>query len=121
MQLTLGTKYVAVEASNPPSPARGHIEVADGGLDVRKDILPIELRVFVDEVRRRFIAELPVQADLFKLVVERIGFPQVVGIAELTDEVGTPQQRPLFVHVRLVVRRRVWEMREPDRACNPLA
>src|SRR5262245_28047356 len=121
MQLTLGAEYIAVEASNPPSPARGHIEIADGGLDVRRDVAPIELRILVDEVRRRFIAELPVQTDLFEFVEKRIGFPQIVRIAELTDEVGTPQQRPLLVHVGVVVRRRVWETREPDRAGDSLA
>src|SRR5262245_803965 len=120
MQLTLGAKYVAVEASNPPSPARGHIEIADGGLDMRRDVAPIELGIFVDQVRRRFITELPVQTDLFEFVEKRIGFPQIVRIAELTDEVGTPQQRPLFVHVRVVVRRRVWEACKPDRACDSL-
>src|SRR6516162_2016841 len=31
-QLTLGTKYVAVEACNPPTPTRGNIEVIDSGL-----------------------------------------------------------------------------------------
>src|SRR5262245_34682687 len=121
MQLTLGTKYVAVAACNPLTPAGGHVEIADGRLDMRRDIVPIELRIFVDEVRRRFIAELPVQADLFKFMVKRIGFPQVMAIAELTDEVRTAQQRPLFVDVRLVVPRRVWEACEPDRACDSLA
>src|SRR5262245_39330633 len=121
MQLTLGTNYGAVEACGPPGPARGHVEIADGGLDVRGDVTPIELRIFVDEVRRRVIAKLSIQTDLFEFVVKRVGFPQIVGIAELTDEIGTPQQRPLFVHVRLVVRRRVWEVCEPDRACDSLA
>ena len=72
-QLTLGTKYVAVEARNPLTPARGHIEVADSGLDVRRDVVPIELRILIDQVRRRSIAELPVQTSLFKFVVKRIG------------------------------------------------
>src|SRR5262245_986148 len=121
MQLTLRAKYVAVEACNPPPPARGHIEVADGGLDMRRDVAPIELRILVDQVRRRFIAELPVQADLLEFVVKRVDFPQVMRIAELTDEVGTPQQRPLLVDARLVVRGRVWEAREIDRACDSVA
>ena len=55
---TLGTKYVAVEACNPPTPARGDIEITDSGLDVRRDAVPIKLRIFIDEVCRRFIAKL---------------------------------------------------------------
>ena len=34
-QLTLSTKYVTVEARNPPASARGNIEITDSGLDVR--------------------------------------------------------------------------------------
>src|SRR5262245_27489154 len=91
-QLTLRTKYVAVEACNPPTPSRGNIEVIDSGLDVRRDVVPIKLRIFIDDVRRRLVAELPVQTNLFKFVVKRIGFPQIVRIAKLTDEIGGAQQ-----------------------------
>jgi hypothetical protein len=34
-QLALSTKYVTVEACNPPASARGNIEITDSGLDVR--------------------------------------------------------------------------------------
>src|SRR5262245_63267378 len=87
VQLTLGTKYVAVEARNPPTPARGHVEVIDSGLDVRRDVVPIKMRIFIDDVSRRVIAELPVQTNLFKFVEKRIGFSQIVRIAKLTDEI----------------------------------
>jgi len=73
-QLTLSTKYVAVEARNPPTPTRGNIEVANRGLDVWRDFVPIKLRIFIHDVRRRLIAEPLVQTDLFKFVVKRIGF-----------------------------------------------
>src|SRR5262245_37404686 len=86
-QLTLGTKYVAVEACDPPTPARGNIEVIDSGLDVRRDVVPIKLRIFIDDVRRRLVAELLVQTNFFKFVVERIRFSQIVWIAKLTDEI----------------------------------
>jgi hypothetical protein len=39
-QLALGTKYVTVEACNPPASARGNIEITDSGLDVRRDSVP---------------------------------------------------------------------------------
>src|SRR5262245_16182317 len=86
-QLTLRTQYVAVEACNPPTPSRCNIEVIDSGLDVRRDVVPIKLRIFIDDVRRRLVAELPVQTNLFKFVVKRIGFSQIVRIAKLTDEI----------------------------------
>jgi hypothetical protein len=49
--------------------------------------VPAELRAAIDDVGGRFIAELPVHAHLFERVVQRIGFPQAVGIAELPDEI----------------------------------
>jgi hypothetical protein len=55
-----------------------------------KDTVPIELRVFVEEVRRGFIAELSVEPILFKFVVQRIGFSQIIGIAKLADKVCGP-------------------------------
>src|SRR5256885_12222586 len=82
-QLTLGAKYVAVEARNPATPTRGNIEITDSGLDVRRDSVPIELRIFIDEVRRRFIAQLPIQNDLFKILGKRVGFFQIMRIAKL--------------------------------------
>src|SRR5215469_8252715 len=124
-ELTLGTKYVAVETCNPPTPARGHVEVIDRGLDVRRDVVPVKLRIFIDDVRRRLIAELLVQADLFKLVVKRIGFSQIVRIAKLTDEIRGAQEWPYLVKSLLVVilvrGRWVWESRESDRPCDPRA
>src|SRR6266436_1655265 len=86
-QLTLSTKYVTVEVCNPPASARGNIEITDSGLDVRRDSVPIKLRIFIDDVCWRLIAELLVQTNFFKFVVERIGFSQIVGIAKLTDEI----------------------------------
>src|SRR5262245_17720427 len=124
VQLTLGTKYVAVEARNPPAPARGHVEVIDSGLDVRRDVVPIKLRIFIDDVRRRLIAELPVQTSFFKFVEKRIGFSQIVRIAQLTDEIRGSQEWPYFVNSLLIVilvGRCVWESRESDRACDPRA
>ena len=76
----------------PPTPTRGNIEVIDSGLDVRRDVVPIKLRIFIDDVRRRLVAELPVQTNLFKFVVKRIGFSQVVRIAKLTDEICGAQE-----------------------------
>src|SRR5437879_5717572 len=69
---TLGTKYVAVKAGNPPTPARGDVEVTDSGMDVRSDAIPIKFRIFIDQVGGRFVAKLFVQTNFLKFVEERI-------------------------------------------------
>src|SRR6267154_367739 len=65
-KLALRTKYVAVEACNPPTPARGDIEVADSSIDMWTDPVPIKSGIFLDEIRRRLIAQLLVQADFLE-------------------------------------------------------
>jgi hypothetical protein len=62
------------------------------------------LRVFVDQVRRRCVAELPIQADFLEFVVERIGFPQIMRIAQLTNQIGGAQQRGVLLDVMIVGR-----------------
>src|ERR1700727_1500057 len=60
---------IAVETVDPLAPTCGHIEVADRLTDVGRDFLPVELRIFVDPVRRRCIAKLAIQADFLEFVV----------------------------------------------------
>src|SRR6266498_2864327 len=100
-QLALGTKYVAVKSCNPLASARGNIEITDSGLDVRRDSVPIKLRIFIDDVCWRFIAELLVQTNFFKFVVERFGFSQIVGIAKLTAELCGSSESALSVNLLL--------------------
>src|SRR5258708_34595002 len=115
-QLTLSTKYVTVEVCNPPASARGNIEITDSGLDVRRDSVPIKLRIFIDDVCWRLIAELLVQTNFFKFVVERIGFSQIVGIAKLTDEICGSKEGPPFINALLLRGARInLEPRQPDR------
>src|ERR1700704_2509465 len=118
VQLALGAKDVAVEACNPTTPARRDVEIADGGLDMWRDAVPIKLRIFIHEVRRRFIPELLVQTTLFKFVVKGVGFSQIMRVTKLTDEIGGAQQRPFFVDA---VVGPGWggEAREFDRAGDP--
>src|SRR3954469_17369855 len=90
--LALGAKDVAVEACNPAPPARRDVEITNGGLDMWRDAVPIELRILVHEVRRRIIPELLVQSALLEFVVEGVGFSQIIRVAKLTDEIGGSQQ-----------------------------
>jgi hypothetical protein len=48
--LAFGAEHIAVEGADPLAAARRHVEVTDFGLDVRRDAIPIELRVAVDDV-----------------------------------------------------------------------
>jgi hypothetical protein len=63
------------------------------------------LRIEIDEVRGRGIAELPVHPSLFELVIERIGLANVMGIAELPDQIRSPQQRGLLVEFLFFARK----------------
>src|SRR5207248_11751278 len=95
--LSLCPEHIAIEIGYPLSPARGHIEIADGGLNLRRDMGPVGLWIFVDNVRGRIVAERLVQADLFKLAEQSIRLSHVVWIPELADEVRRAQQQSLFL------------------------
>ena len=49
--------------------ARCYVEISDGSLDVRRNGLPVKLRIQFSEIGGRFITELPVEADLLKFIV----------------------------------------------------
>ena len=85
-----------MQVCDPLPPTRRDIEIAYRGLDLRSDVVPVELRIFVNNVCRRLVAERFVHADFFKFVEQGIRFLQVVGVAELPDEVGRAQQQALF-------------------------
>src|SRR3954467_762868 len=95
--LAFGAEHVAVEIGDPLPADLGLVEIADLGLDVRCDAVPIELRIAIHDVGRRVVTELAVDADLLELIVERIGFAQIIGIAELSDEVGSAQYRGVLI------------------------
>src|SRR5579859_3598687 len=97
VQLALGAENIGIEVGDPLPSARSDVEVAYRHLNLRRDVVPVELRVLVDDVGRRVVAELLVQADFLEFVEQRIGLSQVVGIAELADQIGRAQQQPLFL------------------------
>src|ERR1700761_489000 len=93
--LPLGTEDIAIEIANPLTSAGGHVEITDGGLDLGGHAVPVELWIALDDVGGRFITQLTVHARLLELVIERIGFLDVIGVAELSDKIGGAQQRGL--------------------------
>src|SRR6201987_5050573 len=72
IHLTLCSENVTVEVRNPLTPARGDIEVAYSRLNLRSNIVPVEVRVFVDNVCRRIIAKRFIQTNFLKFVEQRI-------------------------------------------------
>src|SRR5438128_768272 len=95
-ELALGPEHVAIQAVDPLSSARRDIEVAERLLDMRRYVAPIELRVMVGEIGRRSVAQLFVHPDFLELTKQRVGLPQVMRIAELSNEVGSADKHPLF-------------------------
>src|SRR5699024_941835 len=66
--LALRAEDVAVKIRDPLTTACRHVQAIDGALDVRRNHIPVELRIAVDDVGRRFIAELAVDTDFLELV-----------------------------------------------------
>jgi hypothetical protein len=81
-----------VQICNPLSTTRRDIKVANGGLNLRIDIFPIELRIKFNEVCRRSISELSIETGLLKLIIERICLTDIVWIAQLPYEISGSQQ-----------------------------
>jgi glyceraldehyde 3-phosphate dehydrogenase len=63
----------------------------DGLANLRCDMRPIKLRILVDNVGRRGVTKGFIHPCLFKFVKQRIRLSHVVGITELTDQVGSPK------------------------------
>ena len=52
--------------------ARGNVEIADRGLHVRRDAVPVELRIEIDEIGGRGIAELTIESGFLEFVIKRV-------------------------------------------------
>src|SRR5260370_11556451 len=96
-EVAFGAKNIGVEIGNPLPAVRRDVEIANGGLNVWRHAVPVELRIFVDDVGGAVVAELAVEAGLFELAIERVGLADIMRIAELPDQVGGSQQRSLLV------------------------
>ena len=57
----------------------------------------IELRIQIREIGGRSVAELFIHPDLFKFVIQRIRFSQIMGVTQLSNEIGGPHKRTFFV------------------------
>src|SRR5215472_1263647 len=116
--LAFGAENIAVEVCDPLPSARRDIEITDGGLHVRRNRLPVKLWIEFGQIRRRLVAELPVQSGFLEFIIKCVCFPQILRVAELPDEIGGAHQRALLGAVAdLVDRDR--EARELDRAGDP--
>src|SRR5450755_370886 len=58
IHLAFSPKNIAVEVGDPLPAAGGHIEIADRKLDLRRDVSPIKLREFINDIGGRLVAQL---------------------------------------------------------------
>ena len=61
------------------------------------------MRILIGKIGRRGVTKLPVHSDFFKLVIQRIGFSEIVRVAQLSNEVSSTYQKAFAI---LVVRNR---------------
>src|ERR1700736_722008 len=83
--VAFGAEHVAIEIGDPLPSARRFVEVAYFSLDMRRHAVPVELRIAIDDVGGRIIAKLAIHADFLELMVERVGLPDVIMIADLAE------------------------------------
>src|SRR6516165_11716480 len=94
---TSGCNFRKGQVGDPLSPTRCDVEIAERALDKRRYTTPKELRILIGEIGWRIIAKLLVHSDFFKFIIKRIGLAQIMGIAELANEIGGAYQRAFFV------------------------
>ena len=83
---------VAVEGRDPSLTLHRHVEISKRVADVALDLIPIELRIMVDEIGGAIVTELLVNADFGEFVIKRIELTRVERIAQLADEICGPDQ-----------------------------
>src|SRR5829696_3994279 len=83
----LCAEHMAMQVGDPLAPRRGDVQVGDSFLQVGRDTVPVEVGIALDQVGRRGIAELAVEADLLELVEQRVRLLQVERVSQLTDQV----------------------------------
>ena len=79
---------VVVQIGDPLTTRDGQVEILHAVFDMHRDAVPEKIRILVNQIRRRGIAELAVHSDLFEFDVECVGLAGIHGVAELTDQIG---------------------------------
>ena len=67
---------------------------------------PIKLRISIRKIGRRGVSKLPVHSNFFKLMIQRIGFSEIVRVPELSNEVSSTYQQAFTILVVPTVHRR---------------
>src|SRR5580692_7221996 len=95
-EIAFCAEHIGVKARDPLPSAGSDVEIADRGLNVRRDTFPIKLRIEVRDIGWRRVAQLTVEPDFLELLVQRVGLAEIVWIAQLPDQIGGAQQQALF-------------------------
>src|SRR4029077_13070114 len=73
----LGAQDVIVEVRDPLAAGDGEGQIFHSVLEMHRDAVPEETRIFLDEISPRGVAELSVQADLLELEEKRVRLPGI--------------------------------------------
>ena len=82
-----GTHYVIVQICDPLSAASGQIEVSCRLAKMHRHAVPIEPRIFFDEIGGRRIPQLPVGADFLELAKQGICLAWIEWVPQLPNQV----------------------------------
>src|SRR6266481_2692687 len=77
------TQHVMMEVGDPLAAGNGQAQVFDPLVEVARNAVPEEFRIFVDEIGGGRISELPVHADLLEFIEQRVDLLGVHWIAKL--------------------------------------
>ena len=95
----LGAPDVVMQIGDPLAAGGGHRQIFDALLDMGRDQFGKELRIFVDQIGGRLVAELTVAADLLEFGEEGVRLLRIERVAELPDEIRGEHQPRLEIGV----------------------
>jgi hypothetical protein len=78
----------------------------DSSLNLTGYALPVELRIDINEIGRRGVAQLPIDANLFEFRVQSICLAQIMRIPKLPDKIRGAEQHSFFARSSIIDRRR---------------
>src|ERR1700694_1248615 len=103
------TRHMGMEVGNPLAAGNGQVQVLDALVEVHRDTVPKEFRIFIDEIGGGRGSELPFHAYFFKFIEKRVYLLCVHWISKLSDQVGCLNQTGQYICVRRLSLGRRWE------------
>src|ERR1700687_2875027 len=82
------TQHMVMKVGNPLAAGNGQVQVLDALVEVHRDTVPKEFRIFIDEIGGGGISELSGYVGFFKIIEKRVSLLCVHWISKLPDQVG---------------------------------